>query len=566
MNSTATWSSAATEHGGDVLQLSKKAITVSTFLVMLTIALSLWVCWKSQRSLHRQAALAETIEEGGVSLGARNLISAFDSSIWLMTGAAGLTGAVSLGLVMFVQNLWRRRFTQCLKRQALEFESKAGLLESQTAEARRARESAQLSLVEMEEKLKVLKKGHSELQEELDRRTRAEKALTQKRQELESSKNVLEIHVQARTQELQKLQRLYEMILNSAGEGICGMDIEGKTTFVNPAVAKMSGRKLDELIGKPAGRICNIQGPDGQTPEADSIFREGTFVRADGTSFPVEFVRTPINEKGQPVGSVFVFKDITQRKQAEESLSQKAAELARSNAELEQFAFVASHDLQEPLRKIQAFGDRLKGKCAGILPPEAQDYLDRMDSAAARMRTLINDLLTFSRVIRSMEPCIAVDLGQVVRDVLNDLEVRIEKSGASVEIGSMVKLEADPMQMRQLFQNLVGNALKFQPPGNKPVVKISCRVMAAASGTELCEISVSDNGIGFEEKYAERIFAVFQRLHGRTEYEGTGVGLAVCRRIVDRHGGSIVARSTPGEGATFLITLPMKQAQARTSA
>jgi PAS domain S-box-containing protein len=395
------------------------------------------------------------------------------------------------------------------------------------------------------------------LEEELNRRNQAEKALKQKRLELESSKSVLELHVQARTEQLQNLQRRYEMILNSAGEGICGLDADGKATFVNPAVAKLTGWPIDELVGKAEHEIfvTNGKSDDANGLSAD----ERALYRKDGTRFPVEFVKTPINENGRVVGSVVVFKDITERKQVQDSLSRKAAELARSNAELEQFAFVASHDLQEPLRKIQAFGDRLKVKCQPIEAPDIQDYLERMQSAAARMRTLINDLLAFSRVIRSSEPFVPVDLAVLTKEVLGDLEVRIEKSGAKLEIGTLPTIEADPLQMRQLMLNLLGNALKFQPPGATPLIKITASTSTPLSREPQCEIRVQDNGIGFDEKYMDKIFAVFQRLHGRTEYEGTGVGLAVCRRIVDRHRGTITAKSQPGKGATFIVTLPLKQ-------
>jgi PAS domain S-box-containing protein len=353
------------------------------------------------------------------------------------------------------------------------------------------------------------------------------------------------------------------MILNSAGEGICGLDIEGKATFVNPTVAKLTRRPIAELIGKTEKDIFFPKGENangnGAAPVTALNPGEQVFYREDGSCFPVEFVKTPLNENGRIVGSVLIFKDITERKRVEETLAQKAAELTRSNAELEQFAFVASHDLQEPLRKIQAFGDRLKVKCEGTQAGEVKDYLDRMQNAAARMRTLINDLLAFSRVIRSSEPFVQVDLSVVTREVLGDLEVRIEKTGAKIDVGLLPTIEADPMQMRQLLLNLISNALKFQPPGGTPVIKVTSRMLNAVSGEPLCELSVQDNGIGFDEKYLDKIFAVFQRLHGRTEYEGTGVGLAVCRRIVDRHHGSIIAHSQPGEGATFLVTLAVNQ-------
>jgi light-regulated signal transduction histidine kinase (bacteriophytochrome) len=185
------------------------------------------------------------------------------------------------------------------------------------------------------------------------------------------------------------------------------------------------------------------------------------------------------------------------------------------------------------------------------------------------MQTLINDLLTFSRVISTTQPFVPVDLGVVTKEVLTDLEVRIEQTKAKIEVGNLPTIDADPLQMRQLLQNLIGNALKFQPPNAQPVVKIDAQIVKRnfSSGgetepvDELCELSIQDNGIGFEEKYTEKIFAVFQRLHGRNEFEGTGVGLAVCRRITDRHGGTISAKSKLGEGATFIVTLPVKHPQ-----
>jgi len=200
-----------------------------------------------------------------------------------------------------------------------------------------------------------------------------------------------------------------------------------------------------------------------------------------------------------------------------------------------------------------------------------------MLGAAARMQTLINDLLTFSRVISSAQPFVAVNLGEVTRDVITDLEHRIEKTGADVTVGKLPTIEADPTQMRQLMQNLIGNALKFQAAGASPAVRIEAQLLlrdnlraegffpvsasSARPEDKFCVLTVQDNGIGFDEQYLEKIFVVFQRLHGRSEYEGTGVGLAVCRRIADRHGGVITARSQPGEGATFIVVLPVRQVQ-----
>jgi PAS domain S-box-containing protein len=419
------------------------------------------------------------------------------------------------------------------------------------------------------ERTNRLASSHAQMQKELQDRRQAERIMAQQAKELERSKDVLELHVQSRTQELQKLQRRYESILNSAGEGIYGLDLQGRTTFVNPATAKITGWKVEELVGRAEDEVFHRLtsgdaplGKDGSSEPGDHKL----FYRKDGSSFPAEYVRTPIKEKERDIGAVVIFKDITERKRAEEAINRKAAELARSNAELEQFAYVASHDLQEPLRKIQAFGDRLKTKCDAVNLQEGRDYLERMQGAAARMQTLINDLLTFSRVISASQPFVPVDLNAVTKGVLSDLEVRIEQTKAKVEVGELPTIEGDPLQMRQLLQNLIGNALKFQPVNAQPLIRIQGRILKSPfAGTpeedpyaEQCELTIQDNGIGFDEKYLDKIFAVFQRLHGRNEYEGTGVGLAVCRRITDRHGGTINAKSEPDRGATFTVTVPVR--------
>ena len=231
------------------------------------------------------------------------------------------------------------------------------------------------------------------------------------------------------------------------------------------------------------------------------------------------------------------------------------AQLRTSNGALQDFASIASHDLQEPLRKIMTNGDKLRRRHGGALPPEAQDYLQKMMAATGRMQGLINDLLAYSRVTTKGQPFEPVSLRQVAAEVLTDLDSKIETTRATIEMGELPTIEADPTQMRQLLQNLIGNALKFTPPGEPPLVQISSRPKAEG----MVQISVEDHGIGFEEKYRDRIFGVFQRLEGRSAYEGTGVGLAICRKIAERHGGSITARSRPGEGSTFIVTLPMKQ-------
>jgi PAS domain S-box-containing protein len=244
--------------------------------------------------------------------------------------------------------------------------------------------------------------------------------------------------------------------------------------------------------------------------------------------------------------------EILERRNAQEQLKIYTAELERSNRELENFAYVSSHDLQEPLRKIQMFGDRLAMRYRDQLEEQGQDYLARMQNAAGRMQALIQDLLAFSRVMTRNEPFVAVDLGRVVQTVLAELETTLSSLNGRVQLDPLPTIQADPTQMHQLFQNLISNGLKYHKPEEPPHLHVFAQEMANGH----CQIHVQDNGIGFDEKYLDRIFTVFQRLHGRLEYEGTGIGLAISRRIVERHGGQLTAVSQPGQGATFIVTLP----------
>jgi PAS domain S-box-containing protein len=277
------------------------------------------------------------------------------------------------------------------------------------------------------------------------------------------------------------------------------------------------------------------------------------------SSFEIELLRQLADQIGIALAQAQLLEQETHQR----------LELARSNAELDKFAHVASHDLQEPLRKILAFGERLKTKYGEVLTEQGYDYLERMQKAAERMQTLINDLLTLSRIRTKAQPFIPVDLAQVVREVLSDLEVRIEQSKGQVEVDELPTLDADPLQMRQLLQNLIGNALKFHPKVEPPRVRIYSQLLKAedpkplgnSAKDTLCQICVEDNGIGFDEEYLDRIFNPFQRLHGRNDYEGTGMGLAICRKIVERHNGSITAQSSRGQGSTFIVTLPLQQRQ-----
>jgi PAS domain S-box-containing protein len=549
-----------------VARLSLKGrLALLAVSVVVQVALGSWLFFEVNQ-FYRQAVSGED----------QALAQELAFGRWIMLAGVGAGSLVTVflvsGVFRLLQTNWRaqaKMLCEGAEKEARAVTERLRLVAADRTAAwdtlNRVRHQLEADVKARDNEIRSLSFTKQQLEEELDRRRRAEQTMARQSQTLAASKDVLQIHVQNRSEELQKLQKQHEMILNAADEGICGVNASGRISFVNPTAARLLGLEVDKMVGKKEEEIFGPAQP-GET----SIFAKQTagkqnevvLTRTDHSTFTAEFMRSHIIENERVVGRVVLFKDITERKQAAQALEQKAEELARSNAELEQFAFVASHDLQEPLRKIRAFGDRLKLKCDGALPAEGADYLARMLNAAARMQTLIADLLTFSRVISRFEPFVEVDLKRIVQEVLGDLEVRIEKAGATVTVGELPTIEADPTQFRQVFQNLIGNALKFQKPEVKPLVEVSGRILPAEDeNSELgdrCEIQVRDNGIGFDEKYLDRIFAVFQRLHNRQEYEGTGIGLAVCRRIVERHQGTITARSKPDEGATFIVQVPVR--------
>ncbi|MGK7392301.1 MAG: sensor histidine kinase [Candidatus Cyclobacteriaceae bacterium M2_1C_046] len=267
------------------------------------------------------------------------------------------------------------------------------------------------------------------------------------------------------------------------------------------------------------------------------------------------------------IGYFGVTQDITQQHNFQNQIIQQADELKRSNMELEQFAYVASHDLQEPLRKIRAFGDRLQTKYKDKLEETGADYVNRMQNAAERMQILINDLLTFSRVSRKDQKFEKHELTPILEEVLEDLETKISDTDAKIKFDKLPAIVCNPQEMKRLFQNLIGNALKFKKPDEPPVVSIKAKELRASEVKEdfpisgnkhYLRISVKDEGIGFHEKFQERIFNIFQRLHGRSTYKGTGIGLAICRKIVANHEGFITAKGEENNGAEFIIVLPKK--------
>lgn len=317
-------------------------------------------------------------------------------------------------------------------------------------------------------------------------------------------------------------------------------------------VALLLSAKLQRVVTQP---ILQLADTARQVSETKDYSRRAPAAYRDEVGALVDSFNEMLGQIEKADGSLKA--EIAERTAAEEKLRQFTVRLEASNRELQDFAYVASHDLQEPLRKIQAFGDRLKSKFADTLGETGQDYLKRMGDAANRMQTLITDLLSFSRVTTQAKPFTPVDLNEVALGVLSDLEVRIEQTNGRVEIADLPTIDADALQMRQLFQNLIGNALKFRKPDAAPVICVTAAVRNGSTPPRL-ELVVADNGIGFDQKYADKIFVIFQRLHGRGEYEGTGIGLAICKKIVERHGGLIQASSVAGQGATFAITLPVK--------
>ena len=377
-------------------------------------------------------------------------------------------------------------------------------------------------------------------------------------------------------QRLRDQQFYTRSLIESNVDALMTTDASGIITDVNKQMEALTDCTRDELIGAPFKNY--FTDPDRAEAGIKLVLGvkkltdyELTARARNGKTTEVSYNATTFYDRDRKLQGVFAAaRDVTDRKRVAEKLKLYSDKLERSNRELQDFAQVASHDLQEPLRKILAFGDRLKSKAGASLDEQSTDYLQRMCNAAARMQTLITDLMAFSRVEIKGQAFVPTDLAVIAREVSADLETRIEEAGGRVEIEELPTIDADPMQMRQLLQNLISNSLKYYQAGVPPLVRISSRMVAAenpesAGGSAVagqrCEISICDNGIGFDEKYIDRIFNVFQRLHKRGEYEGTGVGLAICRKIVDRHGGTVTARSSPGQGATFVVTLPINQLQ-----
>jgi len=356
--------------------------------------------------------------------------------------------------------------------------------------------------------------------------------------------------------------RLLADIVDAVREPLLVLDGDFRVTHANRSFFRTFEVTADDTIGESIFSLGNGQ---WDIAPLHTLLHHHLPLQAQLDDFDVEHVFPGIGRKvmllnarlisyGQHVPRMILLaiEDVTERRRAEQLLAAQRRELERSNAALKAFASVASHDLQEPLRKILSFGERLSAMAGATLDAESREFLDRMLNAAARMRTLVSDLLAYAQVTTRAQPFGPVDLGRVAHEVIADLETSIADAEGRVEVGDLPIIDADALQMRQLLQNLIGNALKYR----RRDVPLAVRIAAAPHDARYCALTVRDNGIGFGDHYAERIFGMFERLHGRNEYQGSGIGLAICRSIADHHGGSIAASGTPGQGSTFTVLLP----------
>lgn len=347
-------------------------------------------------------------------------------------------------------------------------------------------------------------------------------------------------------------------------------DPAGNFVYVSPSSERITGYRPEEFRENP-GLFMEITHPDHKA-QMENHFRhavserrvcmlEFRIIARNGQERWIGHTCQPVyGRSGEFLGSRASNRDITGSKWTEKALNKFAVDLAKSNRDLQDFAYMASHDLREPLVLVQAFSERLRTQYGENIPGKGLEYIRRIEAAVERMQELVAGVLAYSRVAANDTPLEKVDLEKIIHDVLSDLELQIKESQAEVEVGALCLVKGDPLQIRQLFQNLIANALKYKRPDAAPRIRISCQCLPAAMGEvqgEFCQVTVEDNGIGFAEKAAEQIFGLFQRLHGRNQYEGAGIGLAVCKRIVERLGGTITAESGPGMGARFIVKLPL---------
>ena len=370
--------------------------------------------------------------------------------------------------------------------------------------------------------------------------------------------------------ENREMEARYQMLLESVPNALVIVNQSGKIEYVNAQAELLFGYRREEVTGLGVGVLVPHRHREEQGLHLNALLSVGEYpsptapqecfgLRRDGSEFPLDFSASPLKTREGGV-VLFAIQDLTERKKAADVLARNADALRQSNEELRQFAHIASHDLQEPLRMVSSYLQLLRKRYKGRLDKDADEFIDYATDGTHRMKRLIEDLLKYSRAGRTLTSATPLYSEEALRDALGNLKTALDESHARVTWDSLPRVSAEKVQLVQLFQNLVGNAIKYR--GERiPEVRISARTSEAG-----WIFSVADNGIGIEAQYFDRIFAIFQRLHGRQEYEGTGIGLAICKRILQQHGGRIWVESEFGKGTTFFFELPILEKQERASA
>lgn len=356
---------------------------------------------------------------------------------------------------------------------------------------------------------------------------------------------------------LAALSHRLELVLSAVSDGIVGLDQDGLVRFANPAASVILGYGPGELLGQDMHEAVAMPG-DAALPlnlGVDSGRIAQLFRRKDGTAVPVEMAVTAVAESGQSVGAVVVFRDVSERLEGETRTRQLMERLAQSNQDLQQFAYIVSHDLQEPLRMVSSYIQLLGRRLGPSLTEECREFIGFAVDGATRMSRMITDLVEFSRVESRGGPMAEADMDHILADAVDNLTVAVKEAGAAVIVApGLPMVRGDASQLTRLFQNLIGNAVKFRSPERPPEIRVDAVIFDG-----MAEFRIADNGIGIPADCFDRIFQIFQRLHRRDQYDGTGIGLAVVRRIAERHGGRVWVESREGVGSVFHVTLPLAQ-------